>query len=69
MNNSHSLMSSSQKQFRHVKPSYARSVRRTISWPAFMDEDAHIRANELRVFDLSKYIQILVKKDTRRKAT
>lgn len=68
MNNSYLLMNS-QKQPRHVKPSYARSVRRTISWPAFMDEDAHIRANELKVFDLSKYIQILVKKDTERKVT
>lgn len=55
-----------QLTIRHVKPSYARSVRRTISLPAYLDEDARIKMNETKVFDLSGYIQILIKRDTER---
>lgn len=58
-----------QQQNRRMKPSYARSVRRTISLPLFLDENANIKMNETKVFDFSKYVQILIQRDTERKAT
>lgn len=54
---------------RRVKPSYARSVRRTISLPEFVDSDAIAKMNEIKVFDFSKYIQILIRRDTERRPT
>lgn len=47
-------------------PSYARSVKTTVSMPVFLFDDGVARMQQYRIFKFSKYVQLLIEKDTQR---
>jgi Arc/MetJ-type ribon-helix-helix transcriptional regulator len=48
------------------KKSYERAVKKSVSMPELLLDDAQRRRNELRLPTLSDYIQFLIRRDTTR---